>query len=90
MLKKTKTEETKKTEQVIYVGPSIKNVVKQNTIYTNGLPVILEEKAKELPEIKKLVVPVSKLMEVREQLKQSGTAYNVFYSRVKEYAEGGK
>lgn len=89
-MKKTKTEETKKTEQVIYVGPSIKNVVRQHTVYTNGLPAILEEKAKELPAIKKLVVPVSKLTEVREQLKKTGTAYSVFYAQVKEYAEGGK
>lgn len=89
-MKKTKAEETKQPEQVIYVGPSIKNVVRQHTVYTNGLPVILEEKAKELPAIKKLVVPVSKLTEVREQLKQTGTAYSVFYAQVKEYAEGGK
>lgn len=90
-MKKTKaTDETKTIEQVIYVGPTIKNVVKQHTVYTNGLPAILEEKAKELPAIKKLVVPVSKLMEVRKQLEQTGTAYSVFYAQVKEYAEGGK
>ena len=88
---KTKTtEETKTTEQVIYVGPTIKNVVKQHTVFINGLPAILEEKAKELPAIKKLVVPVSKLMEVRKQIEQTGTAYNVFYEKVRAYAEGGK
>ena len=64
---KKKTAET--TGQLIYAGPTITNVVKQYTIYTNGLPKILEEKIEEVPAIKKLIVPVNRLREVRDKKK---------------------
>ncbi len=85
---KKKTAET--TGQLIYAGPTITNVVKQYTIYTNGLPKILEEKIEEVPAIKKLIVPVNRLREVRDKIETTGTAYNVFYKQIEDYIKGGK
>lgn len=84
MLKKKKTLQT--DEPVIYTGPTIKNVIKQYTVFKSVLPASVEEKSNELPAIKQLIVPVSKLRETTDKIRTEGTPQNVFYKQL----EGGR
>lgn len=71
-------------EPVAYLGPDIKNVAINGTVYTGGLPEALKEKIKETPAIKGLLVPVSDLAAAGVAVATKGTALNTLYSSVRE------
>lgn len=81
----------KRTEQVMYIGPSIKGVASTNTIFNNGLPDRLIQKIGEEPVIGTLIVPVKDLAEARKEINEPASAIRACYEQVLFYLEkGGK
>ena len=69
-------------EPVAYVGPDIKNVAINGTVYVGGLPEPLQEKIKEVPALKGLLVPISNLATAGVAITTQGTALNNLYNAV--------
>lgn len=70
----------KKTEHVIYIGPTIKGVVQSNTAFTNGYPEKLKKYLEDNPIAKELIVPVKNLADARKQLKDVNSPLAVFFN----------
>jgi len=71
-------------EAMAYLGPDIKLVTVNGTVYTGGLPKALEDKIKELPALKGLIVPVSDLAAASVAIRTPGTALYNLYNAVSE------
>lgn len=67
---------------VFYMGPDIKNVAINGTAYIGELPAALKEKIEEVPALKGLLVPVSKLASAGVAISTKGTALNNLYTAV--------
>ena len=84
-VKKTQAEGVEKEVQkktVIYIGPSIRNVVSTGTLYHNGLPKVLEEEMTRQPVIKSLIIPVDGLAAAQKELAVPGSALSTIYGKV--------
>ena len=68
---------------VAYVGPDIKKVAINGTVYIGGLPGELQKKIEQIPAIKGLLVPISRLAETGVAIATKGTALNTVYASVK-------
>lgn len=81
-----KTEQNKpavaEKKMVVYIGPSIKNVVSTGTVYNNGLPAKLTQETEKQPVIKSLLIPVDELAAAQKELATPGSALAVIYNRV--------
>ena len=66
-------------EPVIYCGPTLPKKLISMTIYRGGLPANIEALAKEIPEIRKMIVPVTRLNEMRTKIDTPGTEENRLY-----------
>lgn len=87
--KKTKKKATKEAEKpavsVMYVGPSIVNVVQKSTVFKDGVyPKALKAFIKEHPYVKKLLVPIDSLKEAMKELAIEKSALSVIYNKVKK------
>lgn len=72
----------------VYIGPDIPGA-KQYTVFNNGLPESLKEKAKEKPFFNSLIIPVGKLAQASMELDTEGSALNILFKKaVKEIQEG--
>ena len=69
-------------EPVAYVGPDIKNVAINGTVYIDGLPEPLQEKIGDVPALKGLLVPISNLAAAGVAITTQGTALNNLYNAV--------
>ncbi len=69
-------------EGVAYLGPDLKNVAINGTVYTGGLPDALKEKIKEVPALKGLLIPISGLAAAGVAISTQGTALNNLYNAV--------
>lgn len=69
---------------VAYVGPDIKKVAINGTTYIGGLPVELQKKIDQVPAIRGLLVPISKLAETGVAIATKGTALNTLYEAVQD------
>lgn len=58
-------------ETVVYIGPNIPGVVRQDSVLTGGIPARLSEKIKVIPAIEGLIVPLDSFAEARKE-RQSG------------------
>lgn len=76
--------ETAKTAAmaVAYVGPDIKKVAINGTTYIGGLPEELQKKIDQVPALRGLLVPISKLAETGVAIATKGTALNTLYTAV--------
>ena len=74
--------------QQMYIGPSIPGTVKEGTVFYGGLPEKLAGLAGEMPYINSLVVPVDRITEAAQALKEQGSVEDVSYNRVLKYVEG--
>ena len=72
----------KAVRPVAYIGPSIQGVVSKNTVLNNGLTKVLEEKCKEIPAIRSMIVPVEKLAYARMDADIKGSNINICYEEV--------
>lgn len=85
-VEKQKTDQEKKQKTVIYIGPAIIGVAMSGTVYNNGLPKPLEEAAKELPALKRLLVEPKNAGQAKKELKNPQSAVSVCYKNAAEYA----
>lgn len=75
-------------EARVYIGPGIPGA-KQYTVFNNGLPKSLKEKAKEKPFFNSLIIPVKKLAQASVELETEGSALNILFKKAaKEIQEG--
>lgn len=81
---KTVTASAKKVETVIYIGPTINEVVASNTIFNNGISKELEDTIKEIPAVRKLIIPISQLSAARIQINAKNSALAVCYENVQK------
>lgn len=83
-------EETPKVAPVqqIYIGPTIKNIVSESTIFSNGLTPQLKELMEKRPEVKMLIVPVDKLATARRALLKKDSAESICYKKLEEVEHG--
>lgn len=69
---------------VMYIGPSIANVVQKSTVFKDGIyPEALNNVIKERPYIQRLLVPIDSLSEARKELAIEQSALSVIYNKVK-------
>lgn len=67
---------------VAYVGPDIKKVAINGTTYIGGLPEELKKKIEQVPALRGLLVPISKLAETGVAIATPGTSLNTLYDAV--------
>lgn len=72
-------------EKLIYLGPSIKDKIMGNTIFSNGISKELKEISKEIPAIKSLIVPINKLSKVRKELQEKDSVISICYQKVTDF-----
>ena len=75
---------------MVYIGPTIKHIVKEGNAYRGGYPPRLEEKILNNPVLKDLLVPVSELAQARKELRKTGSRLVSIYNKVKEDVENGR
>ncbi|MDO5391030.1 MAG: hypothetical protein Q4F24_08105 [Eubacteriales bacterium] len=67
----------------IYVGPPIRGVA-VGTVFKNGLTPAMENAISKKPILKGLLVPVSRIQEVRRSLDTAGSALNRIYKEAEK------
>lgn len=89
MAVKVKKEEKvdKQPEQMVYCGPNIPGLT-QFTILI-GLPNYINLQIDACESIKKLIVPIAQLNDMRLKLCVKGSYEQRLYQKVKEYSQGG-
>ncbi len=85
-----KTNESESETILAYCGPSIKNIAREGTVYSGGLPEALLEYSKAKPAIKNLIVPIEKYAALRSAVSQNGTAANIIYKNILSTVKEGR
>lgn len=73
--------------KVMYIGPTVRGVVKHGDTFSGGIPDRLEKFAKAKPVMQNLIVPLSQAVETVRESNTEGTALAVAYDRVLSVAE---
>ena len=82
--KKAKNEVKVKKSAVMYVGPTIPNLVQNSTTFKNGmLPEALEKCVKEKPYMQKLFVAIEELPAAVKELNDNKSALSAICRKVK-------
>lgn len=71
----------------MYIGPSIRGVVRHGAAFSGGLPSRVQKLADAKPIINNLIVPVSDLADAIKRSNEEGTAVAVAYDRISELTE---
>lgn len=74
----------KQNESLMYLGPTIRGVVKHGAIFTGKIPGTLDEFRKKKPIINNLIVPLSELLEAKKALSEEGTIEHVAFKQLEE------
>lgn len=77
----------KENERVMYVGPTIRGVVKSGAVFSDGIPKNLEKLAEKKPIIKNLIVPLSGIVQAKKDVDTEGTVAAVAYDRISALSE---
>lgn len=78
MSKAKKSVADKKPTILVYCGPTIPQVCNRFSMFST-VPETLNEKAKQVPLIRNLILPISELREARMQIEgQSGSLYAIY------------
>ena len=79
-----KQEEKAQKENVVYLGPSIPNVVISGTVFKDGVfPEVVNEKIKEMPMLKNLFADISGMVHAVKEINRVGSSMQIIYERVK-------
>lgn len=73
--------------RVMYIGPTVRGVVRHGAAFSGGLPGRLEKLAEGKPIIKNLIVPLSMLESATREADTEGTALAVAYDRILALSE---
>ena len=68
---------------MVYVGPSLKNIVQTGTAFRGGYPPKLEQEMRNRPYLSELMVPAENLAAARKELRKAGSSLNQLYQKVK-------
>ena len=68
--------------QRVYCGPSIKDVVREGTVFSEGIPEALEEYIQKNPAVRSLIVPLTDFAAFRADIGRRGTPANIIYNNV--------
>lgn len=74
-------------EKVMYIGPTVRGVVRHGATFSGGLPKPLNKLAERKPIIKNLIVPLSRLESAVKESNTEGAALAVAYDRVLALSE---
>lgn len=74
---------TKREEKVMYLGPTIRGVVKNGDVFEGGLPKRLSRVAEQKPIVKNLIVPLTEIVNVKREIEQEGTAEAIAFDKIK-------
>lgn len=75
------------TERVMYIGPTVRGVVRHGAAYSGGLPRRLEKLAAAKPIVRNLIVPLSGIESAIRESNTEGAALAVAYDRVAALTE---
>lgn len=67
---------------MIYLGPSIPNIVRHASVYRNGYPERLKKAMEETPAVKKLIVPITSAPDVIKELRKEQSAIANIYKLI--------
>ncbi|RDY30292.1 hypothetical protein [Lachnotalea glycerini] len=68
---------------VVYIGPTIENIVTQNIVFNNGIPQYLREEMLKQPLISNLIVPIGQLAGARSELRNPQSTLSIVYNKIK-------
>lgn len=84
--KPQETANTKATEErFIYIGPTTKTGLVENTIFTGsreGVEEYLKDTLEKIPQVKLLIVATESLAECKAKARKTGTLLNKYYNDV--------
>lgn len=81
---------SREAKTMVYIGPTIKHVAREGNAYRGGYTPKFEQKMKENPILKDLVVPVDGLAEARKEIRTTGSRMEALYKKVKEDLGNGR
>ena len=76
--KTTKAENT----ALVYCGPTVRGVVKRNTVFSGGIPDNLRSFLTAHPEAQALMVPVERFPQTRRAVETAGTAEAILFQKI--------
>lgn len=77
-------------EPVVYVGPTVQNIVVANTVFNNGITEVLKNKCDTLPTLATMIVPLSEYSQVLAELRSPTSALSLLYKKIEEELENGR
>lgn len=79
------TAAAEKTGPVVYCGPSVKNTVKQFTVYSDGgtLPDAVNDFLNKIPAARGLMVPIADFANTRAALENPKSGAGIIFAAVK-------
>lgn len=79
------TAAAEKTGPVVYCGPSVKNTVKQFTVYSDGdtLPDAVNDFLNKIPAARGLMVPIADFANTRAALENHKSGAGIIFAAVK-------
>lgn len=83
----TKTKKNEETKQIIYCGPDIGNILRQNTVFTGNVPRGVEEHIEKCPEIQRLFTSIAQANMLKVAINDNGSTASIFYDKILDYAK---
>lgn len=77
----------KENKKVMYLGPTIRGVVKNGAVFEGGIPKNLEKIAGKKPIIQNLIVPLENIVDVSKNIRVEGTAEAIVFDKIAEISE---
>lgn len=77
----------KENKKVMYLGPTIRGVVKNGAVFEGGIPKNLEKIAGKKPIIQNLIVPLENIVDVSKNIRVEGTAEAIGFDKIAEISE---
>ena len=76
---------TKSESPVMYLGPTIRGVVKYGAVFSGGIPKRLEKLARKKPIVKQLIVPLSDIVKAKTAMTPKGRSKRSPTTRSKHF-----
>lgn len=77
----------KKELSVMYLGPTIRGVVKHGAVFSGGIPRRLEKLAGNKPIVNQLIIPLTDIVKVKNAIDTEGTVEAVAYDKIEAISE---
>ena len=75
-------------EKVMYLGPTIRGVVRNGTVFSGGIPKNLSEFTAKNPIANHLIVPLPEIVNTKAALNAEGTVEAIAYQRIEKIVKG--